>query len=331
MVRFSWRPRAQLRLPSLAIYFFALLIVGRVIYDIAGIGLLSPFSGNLPHVHLQAAHHNLTATSHSDCSTGVLYRNACVSRFPVSSARRVEAVVAGIIFNMSVYSTGGEIEDIVSNNIAQHRVWEKTETEEMMGLFPCIQGAHCEEGGYFINRRGTLLDVGANIGWYSLVAAHIGHNVISFEPFSKNVDLLCSSQRDLKEDFKNNWKLFQMGLDYRKRQCQLFQVKGINFGDTHSVCDEKTRESFLINKYEPLGWMNTTTLDDALLAGVFDSYSGIDVMKIDVEGFEPSVFAGANRFFESKYAPRYIFIEFNVLPGEAGDYSKSTLIHLRNH
>jgi hypothetical protein len=98
----------------------------------------------------------------------------------------------------------------------------------------------------------------------------------------------------LKEDFKNNWQLFQMGLDYRRRQCQLFQMKGINFGDTHSVCDEKTWESFALNKYESLGWMNTTTLDDALLAGVFDSYSGIDVMKIDMEGFEPFVLAGAN-------------------------------------
>jgi hypothetical protein len=36
------------------------------------------------------------------------------------SSRRAEVVVADIVFNMSVYGTGGEIEDIVSNNIAQH-------------------------------------------------------------------------------------------------------------------------------------------------------------------------------------------------------------------
>jgi hypothetical protein len=55
--------------------------------------------------------------------------------------------------------------------------------------------------------------------------------------------------------------------------------------------------------------MNTTTLDDALLDGVFDHVDRIDVMKIDVEGFEPAVIMGGNRFFESKYAPRYVYME----------------------
>jgi len=91
-------------------------------------------------------------------------------------------------------------------------------------------------------------------------------------------------------------------------------------------------------QYTQLGWMNTTTLDDALLEGLFDLYSGIDVMKMDVEGFEPSVMAGANRFFESKYAPTYIFLEFtsktvstSVGSADARDYMKSILIHLKNH
>lgn len=118
----------------------------------------------------------------------------------------------------------------------------------------------------------------------------------------------------------------------------LFQQKGVNIGDTHSICNEKTRESFIQMQYTQLGWMNTTTLDDALLEGLFDLYSGIDVMKMDVEGFEPSVMAGANRFFESKYAPTYIFLEFtsktvstSVGSADARDYMKSILIHLKNH
>ena len=49
-------------------------------------------------------------------------------------------------------------------------------TEEMMSLFPCIDGMECEKGGSFTKRHGILLDVGANIGWYSIVAAHLGHN-----------------------------------------------------------------------------------------------------------------------------------------------------------
>jgi len=46
----------------------------------------------------------------------------------------------------------------------------------MMAAFPCIKGMECKEGVSFTSRRGTLLDVGANIGWYSLAAANLGHN-----------------------------------------------------------------------------------------------------------------------------------------------------------
>ena len=85
--------------------------------------------------------------------------------------------------------------------------------------------------------------------------------------------------------------------------------------------------------------MNTTTLDDALLEGAFDDFNGIDIMKIDVEGFEPSVIAGGNRFFESKYAPKYIFMEtvssyMGLAVGaetRGKDLLTTVLVHLGNH
>ena len=78
------------------------------------------------------------------------------------------------------------------------------------------------------------------------------------------------------------------------------------------MCDDKTRAHFLGNGYASLGWMNTTTLDDALLAGLFNHVERVDVMKIDVEGFEPSVIFGGNRFFQSEYVPTYVNICFFV-------------------
>jgi len=105
------------------------------------------------------------------------------------------------------------------------------------------------------------------------------------------------------------------------------------------VCDEKTRAHFLGAVYASLGWMNTTTLDDALHEGAFDHVDRVDVMKIDVEGFEPSVIAGGNQFFESKYAPRYVFMEMvsslvDSVFGAKGcgkDELGATLLHLSNH
>jgi FkbM family methyltransferase len=143
-----------------------------------------------------------------------------------------------------------------------------------------------------------------------MVALHLGHDVVAFEPFQSNVDLICSSiLQHASATEKSKFHLNQLGLDFKPRQCELFQQKHVNIGDTHSVCDEKTRAHFLGSGYASLGWMNTTTLDDALVAGAFAGIDRIDIMKIDVEGFEPSVILGGNRFFESKYAPRYVFME----------------------
>ena len=158
------------------------------------------------------------------------------------------------------------------------------------------------------------------------------HKVIAFEPFDSNVELICASLGE-------NFHLHQLGLDFKPRRCELFQQRHVNIGDTHSVCDDKTRAHFLGNGYASLGWMNTTTLDDALLAGLFNHVERVDVMKIDVEGFEPSVIFGGNRFFQSEYAPTYVFMEMvsSLMDSAFGsrrqgdDYIRAVLMHLANH
>ncbi len=126
------------------------------------------------------------------------------------------------------------------------------------------------------------------------------HKVIALEPFDSNVELICALLGE-------NFRLHQLGLDFKPRRCELFQQRHVNIGDTHSVCDDKTRAHFLDNGYASLGWVNTTNPDDGLLTGLFDHVKRIDVMRIDVEGFEPSVIFEGNRFFQSEYAPTLLW------------------------
>jgi len=262
-----------------------------------------------------------------------------------SYARRVEANVAGKRFDMFVYDANNSVRDIVSESIASRRAWEREDTERLMRLFPChdtagdfdsTNSSKCDASS-FSGKRGVLLDVGANIGWFSMVALHLGHAVIAFEPFEKNAELICASKEVASTS--QNLHLHRLGLDFKKRNCELFQQRNVNIGDTHSICDEETRRQFSTRGYTRLGWMNTTTLDDALLEGAFDGVHGIDIMKIDVEGFEPSVIAGGNRFFESIYAPRYVFMEavssyMGLAVGSEArgkDYLKAAVMHLANH
>ena len=237
--------------------------------------------------------------------------------------------VSGTEFDMFVYDHSS-VRDIVSHSIKTSGSWELQDTQKLMNLMPC----HTSE----CHKR-VFMDIGANVGWYSLTAASMGFSVISFEPFRSNLGLICSSTRKLDRNIANQIKVFDVGLDFKPRHCELFQQRTINVGDTHSICDGASRSQFIEKGYSPLGWMNTTTLDIALEAGYFNHVDHVDVMKVDVEGFEYSVMEGGNQFFLSSYAPKYIFMELvSSMMGDAGGLSdrgasrlESVLMKLTNY
>ena len=227
-----------------------------------------------------------------------------------AEGKMVRANVLGIEFDMYVYSHES-VRDIVSDSIKASGSWEMRETQMLMNLVSCDSADECA--------KRVFLDVGANIGWYSLTAANLGYWVISFEPFRSNLGLMCSSSRRLDEMKAKRMTVFNVGLDFKPRHCELFQKRSRNIGDTHSVCDGASRSQFVDKGYASLGWMNTTTLDIALEDGHFNHVGHVDVMKVDVEGFEYSVMEGGNQFFQSRFAPKYIFMELvSSLMGDAG-------------
>jgi FkbM family methyltransferase len=147
-----------------------------------------------------------------------------------------------------------------------------------------------------------VLDVGANIGYYTLLSASLGHNVIAFEPNPANVLRLCDSLR-LNDFLDNNNNtpeihIFQnavadvhgeeMMLHSPRNPGQAF-LRAIEKGqdeetkDTHKA---KTTVVMLDKVAEEQGWF---TLPDFK----------IKLMKVDVEGKEPQVFLGAPKLLKS--------------------------------
>lgn len=137
------------------------------------------------------------------CETKAIdWQDPCTGRGTAKHGKYVPVRVSGIQFNMFVYNSVGH-RDIVSEIIANSKAWEKPNTEKVFSLFPK-------------NQKGVLLDAGANVGWFSMVGFHLGHDVIAFEPFEKNVDLICSSLALEKNTRgKNTFTLHQLGLDYK--------------------------------------------------------------------------------------------------------------------
>ena len=258
--------------------------------------------------------HSLNTEVKRAGNSRIPFPDPCVGgSYPTPTEGKIaHAKFSGTEFEMFIYDHSS-VRDIVSHSIRAIGSWELDDTQKLMNLMTCPQSER---------RRCVFMDVGANVGWYSLTAASMGFSVISFEPFRSNLGLICSSTRNLDRNVANRIKVYDVGLDFKPRHCELFQQRTINVGDTHSVCDGASRAQFIEKGYSPLGWMNTTTLDIALEVGYFDHVDHIDVMKVDVEGFEYSVMEGGNRFFLSSLAPKYIFMELvSSMMGDAGGLS----------
>jgi FkbM family methyltransferase len=131
-----------------------------------------------------------------------------------------------------------------------------------------------------IRRGSTVIDVGANVGFFTLLAARLAGSdgvVLSFEPEASSYSLLSKSIE--RNDYRNV-QLFQ--------QC----VSNINGQQTlHlSVTSHKGLHSTAMNLGGEKVVVPSTKLD-TVASGL--SINSIDLLKIDAEGAEPEVLEGA--------------------------------------
>jgi FkbM family methyltransferase len=140
----------------------------------------------------------------------------------------------------------------------------------------------------------TVIDVGANVGWYTIIASKfVGNNgrVIAFEPEPENFAIL---KRNVLANGCDNVTLEQKALSNAAGELTLY-LDEANKGRHSTVLDWKGKTI----KVEAL------RLDDYLE----NRFKKVDFVKIDVEGAEPMVLEGMKRAVESNPAIRLV-VEF---------------------
>ena len=165
-----------------------------------------------------------------------------------------------------------------------------------------------EESGelFFINevlvksKPKLCIDVGANIGEYSLsLLKSTEAKVIAFEPLPAAFDLLKENSRE----FLHRIKLENFGIGAREEELM------INYNPKATIHASFSKE------IEEIDYLSNQ-LQIAVPLTTLDSYfeknriNEVDLIKIDVEGFESEVFAGSKETF-AKIRPKFIQIEFN--------------------
>jgi len=167
-------------------------------------------------------------------------------------------------------------------------------------------------------KKSIMLDVGANIGWFSLVAAaHGASKVYSFEPNLQNTIRLCESLA------LNGWLgdfvvPISKGVGMVEEERDLYAIDSTNPG------------SFSFDKdagnYNVVGTMKITTLDSfAERHGWFVSKPSIAFFKLDVEHFERQVIEGAEKLLKSGLIEN---IEMELTPNHSEETKSKIVKHL---
>jgi FkbM family methyltransferase len=126
----------------------------------------------------------------------------------------------------------------------------------------------------------TVLDVGANVGYYSLLAASKGGGVFAFEPSTKTRALLLSHLA------LNNFDVTVIPMAMSDSE---------GFADLHFAEGDETDTGASLDPVH--GSKKSERVRVSTIDRFVDFYgmSAVDVIKIDVERLEPKVLAGAAR------------------------------------
>lgn len=145
-----------------------------------------------------------------------------------------------------------------------------------------------------LHEDSVFVDVGANVGGHSIRASKLGAKVIAVEPVNENCKVL---RLNFELNQLVNFQILNIAAGIREETRQIF-LSASPTGS--SLKSSNGKESKCIVQVKPL--------DDVIPQLIGDVW--VDLLKVDVEGFEIEVLKGASNLLKRT---RYIIVE--VIPG----------------
>ncbi|RNL66730.1 FkbM family methyltransferase [Zhongshania marina] len=197
-----------------------------------------------------------------------------------ASAQIVELNIAGLPQRLKM-RVHGSSDTIISEKLRAEQCWEPYETQLLI--------KYLKSGGVFV-------DVGANIGYYTLLASDIAGSsgrVLAYEPDVNNFELL---QENVRLNELNNVTLHPLAISDRNEVGNLF-LSSDNFGDHRIYADSGERASYPIQLVHGDQHLEAQT-------------QRIDFLKIDTQGAEFYVVNGLRKLIAANSAHLCIILEF---------------------
>lgn len=203
-------------------------------------------------------------------------------------------------------------DDIVSKQFATQGFWEIKRPEDMIPLEMT--------GQVTLPKTGTMLDIGANIGDYTMIFAHRGYNVIAVEPMTRNRAALQGSLC-LNPELKKRVTIVPAALvapdEVADKRCVIRSTNyNINIGNGFLSCGKEAD----IKPCDAADH-NCENVPVKTLSTVLSEVNAknVDVVKMDVENYECHVFAGGESLF-TEHHPKLLQVE--TMWGRTGECVK---------
>ncbi len=201
-----------------------------------------------------------------------------------------------------------------------------TNLQRKFFYFPKVYGRFYGQGAFapYVASKLTpgarFLDIGANVGFFSLMAARLvgpqGH-VYAFEP---EPDICEALKRSGQANELANLDVFQLALSNRTDELTFYRAKD---GTASSLVPEAPGRE---GRYERTLTTPVTTLDDLVAAGKID-VTGVALVKVDVEGEEARTIGG---MLKSLAAAGYPSIWCEVRGPKGSSRAPSTFVPVRD-
>ncbi len=200
----------------------------------------------------------------------------------------------------------------ISGDILNSGAWERSLVDAFMEISSIIDP----------EKKEYVFDVGANLGFYSIIAGLKGFNVFGFEPMLYNAELFATNIFINK--ISNKVKLIKVAvLDQPQESICVLPANTYNniFSEQHNKGDGQVANPEDCEKARKKGasieMVKVEKIEDILGDDFKTGDKCVSSIKIDIEGFEAKALRGANTILTGKCAPCFIAAEHNeFFPGE---------------
>jgi FkbM family methyltransferase len=213
-----------------------------------------------------------------------------------------------MLFNISLNGTNFDMfifknNDYMSEQIQLKKSYEKVGTLNMLNALQYYADKHDYE-----NDDIMIIDMGANIGWYTIFFGLFKYSVLAFEPYPENYYVLkknyCRNNRDFFGP-ESTITIVNYALYSKETRCGYYQDIKSSRKDM-VICDFSLEDNFGID-YMRMALINSTRLKDFI---PLINHKRITLLRIDME-FEGEKAIRSGKDLITLYHVPYVFIEFN--------------------